>query len=474
LVFLVQPLLLLKKTIGSINMTPSITNTTAGFKIKLLNRIIIPALILLFAFSAFGQQPWSLTKCIDYAENNNIDLTISRNSVKTQQINLQQSKASLFPDLEAGSQVNVNFGRNIDPNTNDVTFNRTMQNYYWVNSSVNIFQGLVKANTIRFNNYLLAADKQEALFKKNQLVFKILTAYYTVVYSSGLVEVARNQVALSEKQIERTKIFVKVGRESTLTVQELQSQHAGDMLSLTRAQNLYNKTLLELKQLLRLGASAPFSVDTAITFQISLQPIPDVDSLFTKSINAMPQIRQQEMLYRASKKELAIAKGYISPRIYVSGGYSTNFFDGAEMTFTKQLENNQNQWVNMGVSIPLFNNALTHSKIKRKQIALNNQKLLLEKERETLYTEIWKAVDDLRSAKSEYLSAEALNRFSRLSLKNITAKMEKGLAGTTDYDVAKQRYISSQATLLKAKLIYIMRMQMLEFYRKGNWEHLYR
>jgi hypothetical protein len=52
--------------------------------------------------------------------------------------------------------------------------------------------------------------------------------------------------------------------------------------------------------------------------------------------------------------------------------------------------------------------------------------------------------------------------------------MEKGLAGTTDYDVAKQRYISSQATLLKAKLIYIMRMQMLEFYRKGNWEHLYR
>ncbi len=51
--------------------------------------------------------------------------------------------------------------------------------------------------------------------------------------------------------------------------------------------------------------------------------------------------------------------------------------------------------------------------------------------------------------------------------------MENGLASTTDYDVAKQRFISAQATLLKAKLIYLMRKQMLEFYRKGNWNHLY-
>lgn len=430
--------------------------------------------LMVVSMPATAQKSWSLVRCIDYAVKNNIDLSITRNNVETQQINLQESKAALFPDLNLGSQVNMNFGRNIDPNTNDVTFNRTLQNYYWVNSSVDIFRGLVKINTIRFNSYLLAANREEALFAKNQLIFKILAAYYTVVYSRGLVEVAKNQVALSEKQIERMERFVEVGRESSLTVQELQSQHASDKLSLTRAENLYNKTLLELKQMLRLGASVPFDVDSTFSFPVSAQPVPQVDSLYNQAVNNMPQIKQQELLYDASEKEFAMAKGYISPRIYVSGGYSTNFFDGAEMTFTKQLENNQNQWLNMGISIPVFNHSQVHNKIKRKQIDLNNQQLKLEKERETLYTEIWKATDELKSAESEYLSAVELKRFSQLSLKNMATKMEKGLAGTTDYDVAKQRYTSAQATLLKAKLIYIMRRQMVEFYRNGNWEHLYK
>ena len=445
--------------------------------IKLKFKIFCPVLsviiFLVASMPASAQKTWSLTKCIDHAVNNNIDLSITRNNVETQQINLQESKAALFPDLNLGSQVNMNFGRNIDPNTNDVTFNQTMQNYYWVNSSVDIFRGLVKTNTIRFNSYLLAANREGALFAKNQLIFKILSSYYTVLYSSGLVDVARNQVSLSEKQIQRMEKFVEVGRESILTVQELESQHASDKLSLTRAENLYNKTLLELKQLLRLDAGTPFEIDTIARLPISPEPVPDVDSLYHEAVNTLPQIRQQQLLYQASVKDLAVAKGFISPRIFVTGGYSTNFFDGAEMTFSKQLENNQNQWVNMGISIPVFNNAMVHSKIKRKRIAVSNQQLKLEKERETLYTEIWKAVDALRSAENEYRLAVELNRFSKLSLKNMATKMEKGLAGTTDYDVAKQRYTSAQATLLKAKLIYIMRKQMLKFYRKGNWKHLY-
>ena len=442
-----------------------------------LKRRVIPItvgllMLLLFNLRTEAQTAWSLTHCINYALKNNIDLTISHNNIETQQVNLQQSKAALLPDLNLGSQVNMNFGRNIDPNTNDVTFNKTMQNYYWANTSVNIFQGLVKMNTLKLNSYRLAAGKEEAQFEKNKLIFKVLSSYFTVLYTSGLVDVAENQVHISEKQIKRMQKFVEVGRESPLTVQELKSQWANDKLTLTRAENLYSKTLLELKQLLRLEVSNRFDIDTTMPLPLVTPDSPNVDSLFARAVNSMPQILQQKLLYNASLKELSVAKGYISPRLYLSAGYSTNFFDGAELTFAKQLENNQNQWVNMSISIPVFNNASVHSRIKRKKIAVDNQKLKLQKERETLYTEIWKAADDLKSAKNEFYSAVELKKFSELSLKNITEKMEKGLASATDYDIAKQRYISAKATLLKAKLVYILRSQMLEFYRRGNWNHL--
>ena len=448
-------------------LTPSIITKASLFTTTLV------MFLLVITLSLEAQNTWNLTKCIDYALDNNLDISITKNSIKTQQVNLQESKANIFPDLNLGSQVNMNFGRNIDPITNNITFSKTTQNYYWINSSVDIFQGFTKVNTIKFNNYLLAADKEASQFAKNQLVFKILTSYFTVLYSTGLVDVAVSQVVLSEKQIKRMEKFVEIGRESPITIQELKSQWANDKLSLTRAENLYSKTLLELKQLLRLDANHPFNIDTTGSIPVTIIPLPDVDSLFEEAVTVLPEIKQQKLLCSASQKELAIANGYKSPRIYLSAGYATNFFDGSDKDFVSQIENNQNQWVNLGISIPVFNNSSVHSKIKRKQISIYDQQLKLEKQKELLYTQIWKADDELKSAQNEYLSAVELSNYSKLSLENISKKMENGLASTTDYDVAKQRFISAQATLLKAKLIYLMRKQMLEFYRKGNWNHLY-
>ena len=66
-----------------------------------------------------------------------------------------------------------------------------------------------------------------------------------------------------------------------------------------------------------------------------------------------------------------------------------------------------------------------------------------------------------------------LKELSELTLKNISRKLEKGLASTTDFDVAKQRYVSAEAELIKSRLIYIMRGLTLKFYQTGSWKHLY-
>lgn len=440
--------------------------------LRLYTLIIFIALFVSTISSAKAQQTWSLTKCIDHAVLNNIELNHNYNQIKLREVNLLESKTNLLPNLNLGSAVDLNYGRNIDGNTNTITFNQTLRNNYWVNSSVNIFQGLVKYNTIRFNNFLLSATREKAVLKKNMLIIEILTSYYMVRYSHGLSDVAQSQVNLSRMQFERMQKLVDVGQESPLTVQELKSQWAADKLSLTRAQNYLSKTLLELKQLLRLGAGQPFSIDTSDVIVLVGSWIPDVDSLFKTAVNLLPQIKQSEYLLNASEKELAMAKGGISPRIYVSGGFNTGYFDGDTLGFNNQLTNNQNQWINMGIAIPIFNGGSVYSRIKRKKIAVLDNQLELEKQREDLYIEIWNAIDELQSAESEYQSSVELHNFSKLTLQNITKKMEKGLSGTTDFEAAKQRFVYAEAALLKSKLIFIMRKQMLEFYRTGNWGHL--
>jgi len=438
---------------------------------------LITLLLLIIQITIFSQENWNLSQCVDFAVENNIALNQTYNLVASQKINYMESKANILPDLNMGSDVNLNFGRNIDGNTNAVTFDQTLGNNYWVQSSINLFHGLVNYNSMAFNRFLLSAQEQNAILKRNQLIFNVLSAYYTALYSKGLAQVAEKQVKLSHLQFNRMQKLVDVGKESPITVQELKSQWANDKLSLTQATNNANSTMLDLKQLLRLDASKFFNIDSIPLNSLVIKPIPNVDSLFTEAVAILPEIKQQEYLLNASEKSLAISKGQISPQLYASLGYYTDYFDANredQVTdkFGNQLKNNQSQRIRLGLSIPVFNGASTYSNIKRKQIAILDQQMQLEKRKDDLYAEIWKSINDLQAAQNEYESSVELLDFSKLNLDNISKKLEKGLASATDYEASKQRFVSAEASLLKAKLIYTMRKQMLEFYKNGNWDHL--
>lgn len=436
--------------------------------------LIVVLFSILFGFSktAQAQERWDLAKCVNYALENNIDLNLAINRVENQKVNLLESKAQILPDLNMGTGLSFNFGRSVDPSTDQITFNQTMGNSYWIESSINIFQGLVNYNTIAYNNYLLAAIEEESEKVNNKLIFDVIQAYYAVLYSSGLETVAKEQVTLAEAQYSKMLKMVEVGKESPITAQELKSQWAGDKLKLTQAEALTQKALLDLKQLLRLDASSNFEINTININSLVINPIPAVDSLFSIALGQMPEIKREELLLSASLKDLAIAKGKISPRLYLSAGYGTGYFDGDSTGFNMQFKNNQNQYVNMGLVIPVFNQASSYSNIKRKQIAIKDQELKLELKKELLYTEIWNSLNDLTAAEREFKSSSEFYEFSKLTFDNTKKKLEKGLSGPTDYELAKQRLASAEAGLLKAKLIYIMRNEMLEFYKTGNWSHI--
>ncbi len=435
-------------------------------------KCLVICLILVFSsFSGIAQESWSLEKCIDYALENNVDLIISSNNVDKQKVTVLESKAKLLPTLNLGSGVNFSFGRNVNFD-NTITYEKSMLNNYGISTSVDLFRGFIKLNTISYDNYLLSANKEKAIYIKNKLVFDILTSYCTVLYSKGIQEVAEGQLILAETQYKRMQKMVDIGRESQITVQDLKSQWASDKFTLTIVENNYNKALLQLKQLLRLEANQSFTIDSLGFSSVFSLVKQNIDSLYNRAVNVLPEIKQQEFLFKAAIKSLAIAKGGLSPRIYMSAGLYTNYFDGDPLAYGKQMDNNQSQAVGVGITIPIFNNAYVYSNIKRKRIVVKDHELLLQKQKDVLYSSIWNAVDELQSAENEYESAFELYGFSELSLQNATKKLEKGLSSPTEYEVAKQRFVDATASLLKAKIIYYMRKQMLQFYQIGNWNHI--
>ena len=63
--------------------------------------------------------------------------------------NLKSSKLSMLPEFNAFSSQGYNFGRAIDPLTNDFTIENISSNNFSLSSSVDLFDGFNKINKIK-------------------------------------------------------------------------------------------------------------------------------------------------------------------------------------------------------------------------------------------------------------------------------------------------------------------------------------
>src|SRR5215212_7317687 len=68
-----------------------------------------------------AQDTWDLRRCVDYAMANNV--TVLQADVQARQATLQTklAKAGVIPTLGFNTQAGYQFGRNIDPTTNQFT-----------------------------------------------------------------------------------------------------------------------------------------------------------------------------------------------------------------------------------------------------------------------------------------------------------------------------------------------------------------
>ncbi|MBP7611716.1 MAG: TolC family protein, partial [Paludibacter sp.] len=104
-------------------------------------KIIILFGALSFSLLASAQQAWTLQQCIDTALVNNRNVKQKVLSRKISEINYQQSKQDLLPNLNASAGQYYNFGRslaadNVYRNTN------SSQTSFGLSSNITLFDGL--------------------------------------------------------------------------------------------------------------------------------------------------------------------------------------------------------------------------------------------------------------------------------------------------------------------------------------------
>jgi outer membrane protein len=443
-------------------------------------KIWIVLLLLIISIPEMqAQKKWTLEECIDYALTNNIGLQRQKLQSEIDKTNLTKSRMGMLPNLNFGSDVNVGFGRSIDPVTNLITFEQNISNSFSLVSNVSVFNGFASINTIAANKFMLKAGLEAEKVERNTLVVSILGAYYQALYAKGLEDAAALQADLSEKQLFRIQKTVEAGREALSRKYEMESRLSEDKLSYTIAKNNASKAVTDLKQLLQIEPGTEFEIllpelDDII---ISNEPI-ETDSIYNIASQTLPRLKAINYELIASRKQLAAARGTLAPSLTLGGAIYTGFYkilSGAaseQDPYSRQLKNNNSQAVYVSLQVPIFNRYTSGRNIKLAKINRNDTQLRLELEKNSLYSEIENACLNISRGQDEYAAARANLEFNKKSFDAVEKKFETGLVDVTDYSAAKTTLFKAETEAIRTKLQMLIRRLTIQFYCTGEYETL--
>ena len=437
--------------------------------------------IIIFTSTLFvnstAQEKWSLEDCVLYAFENNIQIKQQQLNTQSYDNTLFQSKMNLLPNLNANGNFSQSFGRALDATTYEFYDQTIKSSSFSVSSSVTLFNGLQKYNTVKQNEFNLLATLQDADKLKNDIALLIAAGYLQILMDMELLEVAENQLEITQQQVDRTNKLVQAGSLAKGALLEIQSQAASEELRVISAQNSLEIAYLILTQYLDLDSAAGFVIEVPDLEQIVDEPLSmTIGSVFDEARSFLPQVKSAEYMLESARLNVNLARGARSPRLTLSGSYGSSYSDIRKLLdpvtftmedypFSDQMKDNANTVIGLGMSVPIFNGWMVNTYISNAQLGLMNSRLQLENTENILYKDIQKAFTDAVAARKRYFATEQALIAMEESFRYTEERYEVGLVNTVDYNLEKNRLAVTQSDLLQSKYDFIFRSKILDFYR---------
>ena len=419
--------------------------------------------------------PWSLEACINYAYANNLQLKQKMEEQEARKVELHTSKHSWLPAVNANMGQSFQFGRStsksgviVDQNAANTTFN--------INLDMPIFDGFKIPNDIAARKLDLQAAIESLNKAKEDLAVNIASYYLQVLYNKELQRVAQLQVDLDREQVNKTEAMVNAGKVPLSQLYDIKAQLARDEVTLTEATNNVQLALLDLAQSLELERSdrsfdivTPQITDAVAENMSSILP---PETIFDQAVTFKPQIKEQEYLLESQKRMLKVAQAGYYPKLNFGASYSNGYYHtsmGGEFADTRsfgdQLKQNGQKIVGFSLSIPLFNRFQVRNSVRSARIGINNQQLMLENSKKTLYKEIQQAYYNATAAQEKYQASDKSVAASKEAFDYAQVRYAAGKSTVCEFNEAKTKYAQSLAEQAQAKYDFIFRAKILDFYR---------
>ncbi len=447
--------------------------------IRHIRILSIFSLLLCLPPLALAQNTWSLERCIDHALSHNLQIKQQQLAEERSRNDLRQSYANLFPSLNAGSSQGYNYGRTVDPFTNEFATERVAFQRMSASSGMMLFAGFQNVNNIRYHLEQHTAFRHDTEKMKNDIVLAIASAFLQVMYFEDLVVVNNQQLEVMEEQLRRTRLMMEGGSVSRGTYLEIEAQTAQERVNLLNAKNNLDLALLELVHILDLDPADEFIVqrpDLQVEENILLQ---DEAAVLDRALVLEPSVQAARQRILMAERHLAISRGEQSPRLSFYASYGSGYSGASrrqvgeqgstpiyeKVPYKEQIEKNVNQGIGLELNIPIFNRLQTRRRIQNARIDLENSRLTYELTRNNLGKTIQQAHADASAALQRYEATIRSQDAYREAFRHAEQQFNLGTITSMEYNESKARLARSEMDALQAKYDFIFKQKILDFYQ---------
>ncbi len=445
---------------------------------------------------------WTLKECIKRAFEENIALNQSRLSNEITRISWDQSRYNAYPNLNLYDAHNIGFGRTLDPVSYAYTNQTYSSNIPSLSSSVTLYNGghnlnLIKENKLNYDAGILDIEKQQ-----NDLALTILGAYMQVLLDIEAVNIAKEQIALTAAQVDRTQKYVTAGKFPELNLFQIQSQLATDKSAEVDAENTLQIARVTLMQLLELPLTPDFDIEKPeLVTTLAEATAHSSDDVYTMALTLQPQIKSAALRTEAAGHDLKVSQSALFPVLGLTGTVRSSYSSlrsqisdqlvyqrenigyvqgnplqpvvglvpSDQITSTaypvaKQFADNFGELLGFTLTIPLFNNFQAKSAISKSKIGIANAKLNEESARVQLRKVIEQAYTDQNGSAKKLVAANEQEKSEERTYGDMEKKFNAGMASTTDFLVEKNNYNKAQLAKVSAKYDYVYKTKVVEFY----------
>ncbi len=432
--------------------------------------------MIISSIHSSAQNQWTLEQCVKHAIDNNIQIKQQALNVNYRENQKNQAKYDLAPNLNSQLGYDLNFGRSL--NYDNTYSDQSSHNAsLYLGSEVTLFNGLAKLNTVKQRDLELQASLQDLEKARDDISLNVVSAYLEILFNKELVSTAKEQLAVTQEQIEYNKKQVEAGNLAQGKLLETESQAASEELTLTNYQNQLNISLINLEQLLELPLADDFDIVIPQIDAVDLaKSLLVADSVYAKAVDERPEIKSKELTLSSLEKQVAIAKAQLYPSLTMGASYFNNYNNkytyapgldgtpGNEIPFSDQIKNNRRMSLGFTLRIPIFNGLSAKTNWQNSQIQYESGVNDLQLEKNNLRKQIQQVHANAVAAMKKYESSEKAVKSAEEAFRYVQEKFNLGIVTPLEYNDAKNKVTAAKSSYIQAKYEYIFRIKILDFY----------